>query len=203
MNKPGESLFTTRPTVTIELPLDKHTQILNPEQVILKSADGYHDIGALCYASRSDNQRKSGQPREVITNSIIKQRPKQILQIIKALSSLSSDGGLALSTIGLYAENFISFMDWTDTNGLHDCLAGGEATRHAFRASANNWDERYKRQEIGEARDASPKLCLQTAGGSDRPPRPHAGNPQVQTKVQPQQRNRSTRVSRFRSTPSH
>lgn len=150
MNKPSESLFTTRPTVILELPLDNHTRILHPEQVILKIADDYSDIGALCYALRSDKSRKRRQPREVVTSSLLKQRPKQIRKLIKALSSLTTDGGKSLETTGAYAWTFKRFLDWADGNGLHDCLAGGEATRNVFHAWVTDTHERYKRQQFDE-----------------------------------------------------
>lgn len=132
MNKPLELAFTSRPTVTIELPFDKHTRILHPGQVILKIADTYQDIGALCYGLRSDKARKARQPREVVISSFINQRPKQILQFIKALSRLVSDGAKALTTTAKVAHHFISFMDWADASGQYECLAGGAATRNAF-----------------------------------------------------------------------
>lgn len=150
MNKPSELIFTTRQTVSLELPLGKHTRILHPEQVMLKIADANLDVGALCYALRSDKQRKRGQPREVVTSSLIKQRPKQILQLIKALSSLIADGGKSSATAGSYAWNIKWFLDWADASCLHDCLAGGEATRKAYRSWATDTHERYKRQQFGE-----------------------------------------------------
>jgi len=150
MNKPSESIFTTHPTITLELPLDKNTRILNPEQVILKIGDEYHDIGALCYALRSDKKRKSRQPREVVISSFLRQRPKQIRQLIKALSSLKVDSCKALTTTSAYAYHLNWFMDWADTNGRNDCLAGGEATRNAFLGWATDTHERYKRQEFSE-----------------------------------------------------
>lgn len=150
MNRPSDPIFTTRPALTLELPLKAHTRILHPEQVILKIGHYYHDLGALCYALRSNTMRKSGQPREVVISSLIKQRPKQILQLIKALSGLYADGGKGLRTVDNYSGNLKKFLDWADTNSLHDCLAGGDATRNAFRAWAADTQERYKRQEFGE-----------------------------------------------------
>lgn len=151
MHKASPPLFTTRPSITIQLPLDKHTRILHPEQVILKIADGYHDIGALCYASRSDKFRLHRKPREVVTSSLLKHRPKQIRQLIKVLSSLKTDSGKALTTTRAYVHKMIQFVDWADANKLHDCLAGGEATRNAFRAWATHTQERYRRQEFGQS----------------------------------------------------
>lgn len=148
MNKPLEPAFTSRPTVTIELPFDKHTRILHPGQVILKIADTYQDIGALCYGVRSDKARKARQPREVVISSFINQRPKQILQFIKALSRLVSDGGKALTTTAKVAHHFIAFMDWADASDQHECLAGGATTRNAFHGWVTETRERYKRQEL-------------------------------------------------------
>jgi len=150
MNKPNEPIFTTRPTVTLELPLGKHTRIIRAEQIILKIADDQLDIGALCYALRSDTSRKPGRPREVVTSSLLKHRPKSILQLIKALSNLITDGGKSVTTTAAYAWQLKWFMDWADGNGLNDCLAGGEATRRAFRAWATNTYECYQRQQFGE-----------------------------------------------------
>lgn len=132
MNKSSAPLFIARPTVTLELPLDNHTRILHPEQVILKIADKYHDIGALCYALRSDKVRKRGQPRGVVTKSLIEQRPKQIGQLIKALSNLMTGSGRSVLTTSQYAYHINGFTDLADANGLHGCLAGGEVTRNAF-----------------------------------------------------------------------
>lgn len=150
MNKPSEPIFTTRPTVTLELPLSKHARILHPEQVILKIGDRYLDIGALCFALRSDKTRKHHQPREVVTRSLLKHRPKQILLLIKALSNLRTDGGKSLTTTSQYAWYITRFLDWADANELHDCLAGGEATRIGFRAWAIHTLEQYQKQHINE-----------------------------------------------------
>jgi hypothetical protein len=150
MNKLSNPLFTTRLTITLDMPVEKHTRILHPDQVIIKTSDRYHDIGALCYAFRSDKVRKARQPREVVIDSLLKQRPKQILQLIKVLSSLLSDRSKSIYTVSGYAEHFNRFMDWADANELHDCLAGGEATRNAFHAWATDTHERYRRQQFGE-----------------------------------------------------
>lgn len=151
MSKIGELIFTSRQTVTIELPLIPHARILHPEQIIIWFGEGGRDIGALCYALRSDRTRSSRQPRKVVVSSLIKRRPKQILQIIKALSSLRTDSGRSLSTIRQYATIFISFVDWADEKRLPNCLDGGDATRQAFRAWSHETAERYRRQDFGEA----------------------------------------------------
>lgn len=150
MNKPVEPIFATRSTVTIELPLAKNTRILHPDQVILKIGLVYHDLGSFCYALRSNKSRKHRQPREVALGSFLKQRPSQILQVVKALSRLVSDAGMRMATVVCYARTFKSFLDWADGNGLHDCLSGGDATRQAYLAWAEDTRERYLRQEFGD-----------------------------------------------------
>ena len=150
MNNPAERIFSTRPTVILELPLAKNTRILHPEQIILKIGPGSHDIGAFCYSLRSSKPRKASQPCEVVIGSFLKQRPKEVLQLTKALSRLVEDKGSSLITVGNYAHQIKSFLNWSDANGLHNCLSGGEATRDAFRAGAADTRERYLRQEFGE-----------------------------------------------------
>jgi len=151
MNKHAEHIFVTRPTVTINLPLGKNTRILYPEQVILRIGDKYHDLGAYCYAMRSHKHRKRCQAREVVISSFLKQRPKQVLHLIKALSRLATESGRSLETINCYASVGVKlFLDWADANCLHDCLSGGAATREAYERWANENLERYSRQEFGE-----------------------------------------------------
>lgn len=160
MNNPKRALFTIRPTITVNLPLDQRTRILYPEQILLKIIDKYYDIGALCYALKSDKNRTPRGPQEVVTKSLLKQRRKQILQLIKVLSALRTDRGLALSTTQRYTQGIQEFVHWADSNNMHDCLAGGEATRKAFRVWAAYMRERYQRQQIGAKCHNSRLLCV-------------------------------------------
>lgn len=146
MNKPAPNLFTTRPAYVLELPLKKGVRILHPEQVILKIGADYRDIGAFCYSLRSDRRRKSGQQTEVVLSSFLKQRPKQMLQAIKVLSA-ASEGKAPLTVRGM-ANYLKALLDWADANGHSNCLAGGDATRNAFRAYAANVADRFRRQEF-------------------------------------------------------
>jgi hypothetical protein len=160
MNKPQEPLFEPRQTVMLELPLGKHTRILHPEQVILKIAHRHVDIGALCYALRSDKKRKQRQPQEIVTSSLIKRRTKQILQLIKSLSGLKTDGGKSIETTWSYARYIVRFIKWADNNNLSDCLGGGEATRAAFQAWSADTHERYRRQQFGEKEHNARLRCV-------------------------------------------
>jgi hypothetical protein len=160
MNKPAEPIFTTRPTVILELPLVKKARILHPEQVILKIGFHYKDVGAFCYALRSNNRRKHRKSREVVLGSFLKHRPQQILLVIKALSRLVSDGGKRVATIGSFIEAFKAFLDWADADGLHHCLSGGDATRNAYFAWIENTKELYRKQAFGEDEHNKRITCI-------------------------------------------
>lgn len=149
MNEPDTLHYIKRETVCLELPLDKHTHIPHPERVILKISDTYYDFGARCYAHRSEKQRNPRQPQEVLAHSFLKNRPKQILQIIRSLSSLITDCGLSERTVCNYSWDIIHFLDCCDSNHLHDCLAGGEASRNAYKFWVTDTGERYRRQQFG------------------------------------------------------
>lgn len=149
MNKPVESIFTTRPAYVLDLPLKDGVRVLHPERVILKIGSDYKDVGAFCYELRSDKKRKPGQPVEVDLSSFLKQRPKQILQAIKVLSAMLM--GNRPATVISAADRLKLLLNWADSNGHADCLAGGEATRKAFRAYAAHVEDRFRRQEIGSA----------------------------------------------------
>lgn len=150
MNKPIEHIFATRPAVILGLPLKKYVRILHPELVILKIGATYCDLGAFCYSIRSRHRKENYQPRAVVIGSFLKQRPSQILQLIKALSSLITDGGRRIATVQSHAAYFKLFLDWADSNGFHDCLAGGDASRRAYFAWVENSYECYRREDFSE-----------------------------------------------------
>lgn len=149
MNDLSSSSFSTRPTVVLDLPLKKHVRIPNPEAIILKIGSSYHDVGALCYAIRAPIKPRC-RPREVVMSSFLIQRPKQVLQLITALSNLIVGGGRSIATVTGYSQGFKLFVDWADSAGFPDCLAGAESTRRCFSAWVENVKELYRRQEFRE-----------------------------------------------------
>ena len=150
MNRSADTLFSSRPTVTLELPLAKNNRILHPEQVILKIGRPCFDLGAFCYTLRSPKRRKPGQPCEVVLSSLYKPRLKQVGLLIHALSRLKTDSGKSFRTVDGYAGTIKQFLDWADAGGRHDCLAGGDATLAAYQAWAADTREGYQRQEFSE-----------------------------------------------------
>lgn len=149
MNSPVEYLFSTRPAYVLDLPLKDEVRILHPERVILRIGSYHLDVGALCYALRSDQKRKPGQPAKVVLASFIKQRPKQIIQVIKILSAMLQ--GKSPETVKGISSYIKVVMDWADGSGHSDCLAGGDATCNAYRAFVAHVEDRFQRQQIGSA----------------------------------------------------
>lgn len=149
MNKPVEPIFATRPTITLDFPVPKNTRILHPNQIILCVGNNSHDLGAFCYALRSEKRRRHREPCDVVFSSFLKQRPRQVLQLIKALSRLVTDGGRSVETAHAYFYYLKSFLDWADANGQQDCLSGGDATHHAYQLWAEHTREQYRRQDFG------------------------------------------------------
>lgn len=141
-------IFNTRPVLLLELPLAPNAKVLRPEQVIAKIGAHHHDLGALCYAVRSSRKRKAVQPREVEMSSFLPQRPKQILQLIKGLSAMLADCGNRALTVRGMATYAKLFVDWADETGHHNCLAGGAATRSAYRAWVAQVEHRYRTHEM-------------------------------------------------------
>lgn len=152
MNKLAAPVFVMRPYVIVELPLPKSARILCPDQVVIKIGNWTFDVGAFCYATRSNKRRSSGKPCEVVVDSFLTQRPGQVMQFIEVLSSLITDHGMSLLTVRTRLETFKLFLDWADSNSRYDCLASGDATRRAFWAWAEAIRERYLRQELSETR---------------------------------------------------
>lgn len=148
MNKLPPIIFSARPVVILDLPLAPNTRLLHPEQVMLKVGRAVHDVGAFCYGVRSNKPRKANGPREVIPHSFRKERVKQIRQVVTVFSMFLEDGGKRPATVDNLLGAFKVFMDWADTNGCPDCLAGGDATRQAYRLFAKDVEDRLRRHEF-------------------------------------------------------
>ncbi len=151
MNKLPPTVFAARPVVILDLPLAPNTRLLHPEQVMLKVGRFVHDVGAFCYGVRSNKSRKANDPRDVILASFRKERVRQIRQVITVFSMFLEEGGKRPVTVVHHLIHFKTFMDWADTNGCPDCLAGGDATRQAYRLYANDVEDRLRRHEFESA----------------------------------------------------
>lgn len=148
MTKQPPIVFSERPVVILDLPLAANTRLLNPDQVMLKVDGKVHDVGAFCYTLRSNQMRKVGKSRHVVLSSFRKERVKQIKQVIKVLSSVLTDAGRRPATVDALLNVCKDFMDWADANGCPDCLAGGNATRSAYRLFAQDVEDRFRRHKF-------------------------------------------------------
>ena len=132
----------------IDLPLDRKTKIIRPEQIILRFDRLYIDVGALCYLSRSRVRRKPAEPLSVDKSSYSAKRVGQIDSAIKRLSIMLKDGAFRQSSVYGMVKRFKQFMDWADDNAYHDCLDGGDATEIAFRHWAEHVHEQFRHQKL-------------------------------------------------------
>jgi hypothetical protein len=140
--------FTARTSVTFKWPLAPNARLLYPEQVMLDIDGHVYDIGAYCYISRSDKLRTPKAAREVSLSSFHKDRVPQIENLVRTLSRFGSDIGYRPKTVRGLVERLRIFMEWADTNGFQDCLAGGESTRNAYRQFAKYVEERFRQHQL-------------------------------------------------------
>lgn len=155
MTKLPPIVFSERPVVILELPLAANTRLLHPDQVMLKIGGHVRDVGAFCYSVRSNKMRKPGTSREVVLGSFQKERGNQIRRAIKVFSIFLNDAGKRPHTVRNLLDSFKIFMDWADANECPNCLAGGEATRSAYRLYTQDVEDRFRRHEFecGRAND--------------------------------------------------
>lgn len=132
----------------IDLPLDRKTKIIRPEQIIIRFDRSYIDVGALCYLSRPRVQRKPAQPLSVDRSSYSAKRVEKIGNAIKHFSVMLKDGALSQSSVCGMARRFKQFMDWADDNAYQDCLDGGRATEIAFRLWAEHVYEKFRHRKL-------------------------------------------------------
>ncbi len=145
-------VFSEREVITLDLPLAANTRLLHPDAVMVKINGHTHDVGAYCYTLRSDKTRKPNKSRQVVLNSLRKERIPQIRQVIKVASMFIADKGMRPATADHHLSNLKVFMDWADANGCRDCLAGGETTITVYQQFVKDVEERYRRQEFESSR---------------------------------------------------
>lgn len=152
MNDRPPASFSARPYMYVEMPIQPGFHVLHPEQAILRFNNQSEDIGALCYANRSFLARRgtTDKPgcRHVELASLMVERVEPISKLIEYLSALATSNGKGIRTLADHARTIKHFMDWSDANGYHDCLQGGDSTVTAFRAYASHVEERYRRHEF-------------------------------------------------------
>lgn len=135
----NEIVFQMRPIEVVDLPIDDHIEIEQPERVVIKIGKSSVDIGSLCYIRRSKTPRKRScknhtYSSEVELSSLSKERCRHVVRLIQFLSGRLSSGGYRSNTvIGNYAV-LKAFIDWCDDRQFHDALSGESGTYTAFKA---------------------------------------------------------------------
>lgn len=148
-------VFSSRPVVILDLPLAANTLIIQPELVMIRVSNDTHDVGALCYALRSDKTRVPNGARQVGLDSLRLDRVEQIRRVVTVASMFVESGGKRPRSVTSLLHTFRLFVDWADANGCPDCLSGGAATREAFHLYIRNVEERYRRHDFESLRGRS------------------------------------------------
>lgn len=146
MNQLTEPIYTTRHQYVLELPLKTSIRILHPEQVMVKVGNKIFDVGALCYASRSEEPRLAKKPTKVVESSLIHKRRDVVKQLIKVTSETIRNVR-PLTVYGVLLA-FGKYVDWSDRNGHGQCLTGKEAARNAFKKYAEHVSELLEQGRI-------------------------------------------------------
>lgn len=128
--------FEIRPYSVYELPLSVETQILRPEQVVLRYENKYTvDVGSLCYIRRGDRSKKNYFVHSVDLSSFAPSRVEQVRKLIDYFSLEETTTGRSVRTRASKAQEFVrSFMRWADDNNHSQVLEGGKYARLAFSA---------------------------------------------------------------------
>lgn len=145
MNKPLQ--YERRQTVIIDLPLQDDLAILHPEQVVVRVGRATFDLGSFCFASRDVSPiggRKTS-VRGVVTASMLPNRPGEILNVIRYLSSLLTDKGLRSETVTTVFKYFGAYLNWADSNGYFQCLTDGPDLRRILEAWFRECEEQFKK----------------------------------------------------------
>lgn len=151
MTNPSTPVFTERQTTIIDLPLPENTELLHPENTMVRVGRWVFDIGSFCYARRSSSIRKAESACEVVLESLLKERIPQIASLIREISKLLSEGGKRDQTVYNHCLVLKYFMAWADQHGLHDCLSGGDASRNAYHLYAQDVEDQVRRHMFGTA----------------------------------------------------
>lgn len=140
--------YTQRQVTLFDLPIQKETIILKPEQVILKYGKyGTLDIGSLCYLDRND-VRKKNKGRLVNLQSLNTKRIDCIRKLIQIISDSVVYSGFSKQTVYNQSRNFISFIKWADSNGYSDFFDNKDKARKSFSFFVNYLKDKISKNEL-------------------------------------------------------
>jgi hypothetical protein len=146
MNKPTDPIFTTRQHYVLELPLRTAVRILHPEQVIVKVGSKFIDVGSLCYALRSEEQRAAKKPSQVEESTLLPKRRAVVKQLIKVASEMM----VSKRPSTMYGEllAFGMFVDWSDRNDHVECLTCKDVMERAYLGYVAHVNEIFQQGNI-------------------------------------------------------
>lgn len=143
--------YETRPTVVMDLPLPEGTEVLRPEQVILRFSNGMTaDIGSLCYLKRDaeSGRVRSSDGVPVVFASRASNRVTAVRALIRNISEMVASGLLQTETIRDRYSRFLAFMAWADISDHELVLDGPQHAREAFSAYVEHLRDRVARSKL-------------------------------------------------------
>lgn len=125
---------TTRQIVFLDIPIAEDTEILRPEQVVLRFASSAtFDIGALCYLKRepvpqNGPGRRATGARKVVISSLCLKRAAHVRSIIVYISDAIRLGNRPQTMLDVTRKLGV-FINWADENGFERYYADHELAR--------------------------------------------------------------------------
>ena len=166
--------FTDRPIHFVDVPVADGFEVLRPEDVAVRFANGKTvDVGALCYLRRSNKSRGPNKAlgRQVDRSSKDATRVLAVRRLVAQMSEELREGGGRVESVRDRYSRFIPFMAWADSSAWGAVLEGQADVRECFREYVQFLRERVNRNEIsgntGAQQQNAVLQVLQSFTGND------------------------------------
>ncbi len=142
--------FEDRPAYVLDLPLPEDTELLRPEQTIVRFAHSRTiDVGALCYLKREESsrgKRRTDRGLRVVYASRVSSRVTAVRKLVRLISDQVLEG-VTPETLRDRYSRFIPFMRWADESNFVTVLENRGTARKAFAAYVAHLRDRVARND--------------------------------------------------------
>jgi hypothetical protein len=116
----------------VRMPLAEGTTLLHPERALLRweGMSGRSDIGQICYLTR-DTSSPQRTRRTFDPTSFCSERARVVRLLVTQLSGRMALGARRPATIFMDLRVVLDFVNWADSQGLHQVLCDEKATAEA------------------------------------------------------------------------
>lgn len=137
----------------LEFPAAEKIKILRPENVMIAFQDcqALLDVGARCYLDRQCTRpRRQFKGMYVNKNSFSRKRAERIRELIYLITNSIQVTSLRPTTVHQKIYNFMKFLDWCDTNEMHEVLNKAQNARLAFSKYIDYLNEKVNTHNLGD-----------------------------------------------------